>query len=649
MATSGNFLTSDSGQGGGNFYGRTRFYWWRTDWGRSGSVGYHNVSYNLKTYGGSSSYWQYFYNGSMNVDGTGYTFSSPIKAYGNGATNLSGTKSKTMYTNSSGDRSFSASAQGGIYTSAINTTGSGSWSLNNIPMYGGITSVSPTSGLTDETSSISVNWYKYTGRATLWFRMDDVSGGTSDTTYRIRNVGPDPYSWSGFQTWLQNEMVSHNSSKLHIYYGDDLDSNGSEDHYNSALEYTITIANGSGQANPTFTDFGYEDTNATTVGITGDDQVLIQGKSTLEVTVDSSDAATTNKNANRGTYSFTIGSYADSETWPSSGDVVNTVGVVSDVSGSQNLSVKAVDSRTNNTTVTKSVSVLPYSSPTFVPDFDIKYTNDFDKDSGLTVVADGTKIADTSPLTHSSTDLNDVATADGVRFDMSKDNNTSYTGTWEDVTTAFGSGTGDITTTIATLEADLLTKMNGIGADNTVKWYIKFEITDELETTVYEVVIDIGKPIFRIGTDGYVYNNEERIPTTNQIEVLEVTFNNGTSTRSTNVASAGLVPGAIGDTSYTAPEDVSIAFTTSSMTDRTAGITRNYLAIDGAAVGQGGYTSGTAWEVHTTVHKLDVDKGETITIGMWWTQSSGTATITNNVTDSAFPNKVMGVVTPRNT
>jgi len=71
MATSGNFLTSDSGQGGGNFYGRMIFEWWQVNSGISGSVGYHGINYHLKTYGGSSSYYQYFYNGSMNVDGSG--------------------------------------------------------------------------------------------------------------------------------------------------------------------------------------------------------------------------------------------------------------------------------------------------------------------------------------------------------------------------------------------------------------------------------------------------------------------------------------------------------------------------------------------------------------------------------------------------
>lgn len=509
MSTSGSFLTSDSGQGGGNFYGRTIFSWSRTDWGRSGNVGYHNVSYNLKTYGGSPSYWQMFFNGSMNVDGTGYGFPSSIKAYGAGATNLSGTYAKTMYTDTAGNRSFGASAQGGIYTAAINTAGSGSWALANIPMYGGISSVSPNSGITDETGTISVGWSKYTGLATLYFRLDQINN--ADTTYRIRNVTSNPYSWVGWATWVRQTMVNTNSTTLYIYYGDDLDSNGSEDHYNSPVTRPITIANESGQANPTFNDFDYEDTNSSTVAITGSNQILIQGKSTLRVTVDASDAATTNKNANRATYSFSIGGYSNSAPWPASGNVVHNVGTVSDVFGTQNLSVQAIDSRSNSKKVTKSVNVVPYSSPAFVPDLKVRYSNDFDVTDGITVEASSSKIASVSPMTISSVDKNSVNGTSGVRFDLSKGNNSSYSGSWTNIATSFGAGTGDITATLATVASSITTKMNSMTADNTVKWYVKFQITDALETTYYETVIDIGKPIFRIGTDGNVYNNEIRM------------------------------------------------------------------------------------------------------------------------------------------
>lgn len=586
MATSGNFLTSDSGQGGGNFYGRTIFEWWRTDWGRSGSQGYHNISFTHKTYGGSGGYWQYFYQGSMNVDGSGYGYASPIQAYGAGATTL-GSGSKTLYTDSAGNRSFGASAQGGVYYNTINTSGSGSWALDNIPMYGDINAISfsPAGALTDESTSVTVDWYKYAGTAHIWFRLDQINN--SDGTHHKIGMA-DPYTWTGWQTWLRTTMVNTNSTTLYIYYGDDLDSNGSVDRWDTPNTYTVTIKNDAGQANPTFVDFDYIDTNGTTTAITGNNQVLIQGKSTLQATVAVADKATPNKNANMSTYLFTVGGYSSSSAWSNVADVVKNIGAVSDVSGVQSLSVKAIDSRTNFKTVTKSVEILPYASPAFVGAFNVKYDNDYDTSDGITVIADGTRIASVSPLTLSGTDKNSVNGTTGVQFDVSKGNNTSYTGTWVNVATSFGTNTGDITTTLATLEAAILTKINGLTADNTVRWYVKFRITDALETTNFETFIDIGKPIFRIGFDGNVYNNEEQllvIPMISRLaDDLAAAATNGTGTVtpwSSGINTLHCVHGAGSGNSSTIVFDVSFSFWAATST----GARTWALKLDGVAIG----------------------------------------------------------------
>lgn len=505
MATSGSFLTSDSGQGGGVYYGRMIFEWWRTSWGYGGPA-YHNIAYHLKTYGGSSSYWQYFYQGSMNVDGAGYSWGT-TQAYGNGAT-VFGDYYKTLYTDSAGNRSFSASAQGGVFNNTINTSGSSSWSLDTIPMYGGVSSISIASPFTDESGNPVVDWYKYTGTARLWYRLDLINNADSTHQY----ISPsDPHTWSGWQTWLRTSMVNTNSTVLYIYYGDDLDNNGSVDNWQGPWTYAVSIKNDTGQADPTFTNFTYADTNAATVAVTGSNQILIQNKSTLEATVSVANKATANKNATMSSYLFTVGGYASSSTWSSGSNVVKTIGTVTDVSGTQSLSVKAIDSRTNFKTVTKSVTILPYVSPAFVPSLNVAYTNDFDKSSGITVTASGSTIATISPMTLTGTDKNSVNGTSGIQFDLSKSNNSSYTGVWVNVANSRTSGSSEVTATLATIASDILTKMNGLTADNTVKWYVKFKIVDALETQYFETVINIGKPIFRIGTDTNVYNNEEQL------------------------------------------------------------------------------------------------------------------------------------------
>lgn len=508
MATSGNFLTSDSGQGGGNFYGRTIFEWWRTGWGRSGGVGYHNISFTHKTYGGSSSYYQKFYQGSMNVDGAGYGYPSPITAYGAGVTTL-GSGSKTLYTNSAGNRWFSASAQGGIVWNTINTSGSGGWDLDNIPMHASLTALSM------DTGGIAA-----TDEGPMWLEFSNPAGGSVDAFIEVggTRIFTSPgwqssrYNFpfnTGLKEALQNATPNSNTATLRVGIHDAIGGTDIWDYRDRGYQ----IKNDYGQANPTFSNFTYADTNSTTASITGNDQILIQGKSTLQTTVSVANKATANKGASMSSYTFSIGSYSQGSSWSSSSNVVKNIGTISDVTGAHNLSVKAIDSRGNFKTVTKSVTIIPYSSPAFVPTLSINYTNNYDNTNGLTVTADGTKIAGVSPITITSVDKNSVNGASGVQFDMSKSNNSSYTGSWVNVATSFGANTGNITTTLSTLQTAILNKMNSLTADNTVKWYIKFKITDALETRYYETYIDIGKTIFRIGTDGYVYNNEVKLAT----------------------------------------------------------------------------------------------------------------------------------------
>lgn len=281
----------------------------------------------------------------------------------------------------------------------------------------------------------------------------------------------------------------------------------------------VTIKNDVGQANPTFSNFTYVDTNTTTpiaggtVGVTGSNQVLIQGLSTLEVTVSSGNAATTNKSASRGVYNFTIGGYSANATWPSSGNVVQTIGTVSDVSGSQSLSVQAQDARGNGTTVSKTVTVLPYSNPGFYGGLAVRYTNSFDYTGGLTVdlasIGPGNVISGMSAMNLSGTDKNVVNTTSGLKFDISKNDNSHYTGTQVNITTTTATDhSGYISTNPTTLASAILTKMAGLGQDNTTKWFITFSITDIFQTKSYTVAIDIGRPVMRIGNDGYLYNNE---------------------------------------------------------------------------------------------------------------------------------------------
>lgn len=479
MATSGNFITSNSGQGGGNYYGQMIFEWWETGRGISGSVGYHNIAYHLKTYGGSPSYWQMFYNGSMNVDGAGYSWGT-TQAYGGGAT-VFGDYGKTLYTDSAGNRSFGASAQGGIYYNTINTSGSGSWALDWIPLHSNITGA--TGNITDEASTYYVTYNNPAGGAiNVYVELPAIGAGTYNGVSNYASG-----SAVSFQTdiaAIRTAMVNTNSTTVRYVVHDTIGG----DNW-TWIDSTLTIANGSGQANPTFTNYTYKDNNATTAAVTGNDQYLIQGQSDLLVTITSANKATPNKNANMSYYTFTIGGYSNNATYSSSTTVTKAIGAVSDVSGSQVLGVKAVDSRGNSKTVTKNVTVLPYAAP--VVNATATRANGYD--DALILTVNGS----ISPLTISGTDKNSIkststSTANRVEYRVSQDGG-AY-GAWTDLAATQTSGTGVITGD----SQPIIAAAGSASADHT--YTIQVRITDKLTNTIQTIGQNQGTPIFLIST-----------------------------------------------------------------------------------------------------------------------------------------------------
>jgi hypothetical protein len=354
----------------------------------------------------------------------------------------------------------------------------------------------------------------FTDEGPAWVEFTNPSGTTvqafleapdgSNRVYTSSNTGSrHNFAWSPTLTQkLQQATPNSNSYTVRIGIFDGFG------HYDYR-DRTYTIKNDVGQANPVFTDFDYRDTNATTVAVTGDDQVLIQGVSTLEVEVEAADKAVPQKYATMANYNVTLGSYNQNQAFASSGDVTHTVGSVSDVTGLQTLGVRAVDSRGNGKTVSKNVTILPYNGPGFFYALDIKYANEFDAVDGLSAVGyDSNAMAIISPMTYLGTDKNVVNTTSGVKFDIKKGASGSFSGTWTNVTVTQEAGTGLIRTNMANLASAILTRMNALGADNTVPWFIKFRINDSLEQHDYTLTIDIGRPILRIGTDGNLYHKE---------------------------------------------------------------------------------------------------------------------------------------------
>ena len=112
-------------------------------------------------------------------------------------------------------------------------------------------------------------------------------------------------------------------------------------------------------AKPNFTDFDFADVNASVAGATGDNQLLVEGQSTLEVTVPAAKRAIARHGSSIRKYILTCGGQVKEATYSSNGAVTLTIPEVS----SGTITVTAVDSRGLKTSVTKNASFRSYFPP----------------------------------------------------------------------------------------------------------------------------------------------------------------------------------------------------------------------------------------------------------------------------------------------
>lgn len=250
---------------------------------------------------------------------------------------------------------------------------------------------------------------------------------------------------------------------------------------------TIT-ANVSNDAAPTFSDFTFADTNATTTAITGNNSVMISGKSTIAATISAANAATANYSASMAKYTFAVaGLYAD-ENYSASA-ITKTLGSPTVAnnelpSAMRDLTVSAIDSRGLSTAVTKAVTIVPYQAPTV--NATALRVNGFENDTTISISGTFSRIE------VSGTAKNTVNSSSGVKYRY-KAQSTSTWGSWTNKTATVDTATGSVSVANFTLNLD-----------NQASYDIQVQITDKLETTIVSLVVSVGQPAFFIGTDGRV-------------------------------------------------------------------------------------------------------------------------------------------------
>ena len=443
MSSSGSFNTS-------GYDGRYLTFSWSVS-SQSIENNSTTISWSLKGAGSAGSSWYNSGNFKVVINGTTvYSSATRIKLY-NGTVVSSGTF--TMTHDSSGNKSFSASAEAGIYYVAVNCSGSGSWSLPQISRAASITNAP---NFTDEQNP-TINYLNPAGNSVTTLQACiSLTGSTDNIPYR--NISKTGSSYTFNLTESERNILraaAANSNTLSVIFYVKTIISGQT--FYSTLTRTMTIVN----AAPTISGISYKDTNAITIGITGNDQKIIQNNSNVSFTIGSIAAR---KSATLTKVSLTVNSVTVNSSLSGS-SVSNKTVSFGTINSSSSLAatITVTDSRGNTSSANVNITMLAWQTPSAI--ITCARRNNYYTETDLKVNAD-----------YSSLDGKNTIS---IQYQTKE----SSGSTWG---------------YLYNLVDNVLTT---ISLDNTKAWDIRVVVTDRLGSATYTISIDKGVPIIFFDKD----------------------------------------------------------------------------------------------------------------------------------------------------
>lgn len=317
-------------------------------------------------------------------------------------------------------------------------------------------------------NSVKLDFYNPLNR-TMSIRMwSHVSQGFVTDTINITGT---TYTFTPNENTLYSSIPNNTSSTYNI----DVTYSGNK-YVKTGGKYSINTT----ASKPTFTNnFGLKDTtvNDLTTAI-GNNQILVQNVSNINLTIASANKMVANKSATPRDYSILFGNLNKSAITYTANDLDVNVGVITST-GNITATVVAYDSRGSNTPVTKSFNVIQYNAPR-IDISGIQRLNNYETETHV-------KIAGTfDKVTVGNEDKNLIKL---VRFRYKE----STSQTWESWTeiSMRAQGSGSYETNTVTLQLD-----------NTKQFNFQIEVTDRAKTTTTNAILNVGEPLMFLYTNG---------------------------------------------------------------------------------------------------------------------------------------------------
>lgn len=204
-------------------------------------------------------------------------------------------------------------------------------------------------------------------------------------------------------------------------------------------------------SNPTF-NVAYKDTNSTTTTITGNNQQIIQNKSTVQFNITSASAK---NSATLSSVKITINGVTQTKSI-SSATLNFDYGVVN-VAQNINASVQLIDSRGLSTTKQVTLTILPWSNPTAI--ITLLRKSNYYSETDIKVDANYSSLASHNTIS--------------IKYRYKK----TTTSTWS----SYVNLSDNVTATFT--------------ADNQYEWDVQVVVQDRLATTTYNLTLAVGQPI----------------------------------------------------------------------------------------------------------------------------------------------------------
>ena len=436
---------------------------------------YSNCSYSLDFIVSPSGYTWRASSGSWGMSGdVSNSGSIASMSYYSGTTTLaSGTFTKGHSSDGSGSFSINFSfSSSWTFNGSDNLSGT----LTNIPRQANITG---SSNFNDEQNP-TISYSNQAGNSVSSLQACIASSNGSTTYAGYRDISKTGSSYTFNLTTTERNALrsaaSTNSLSVRFYVKTVIGGNT----YYSYHNRTMTIVN----ANPTFDNFEFEDINETTLALTGDNQVNVNGYSNIKATISTTNKATANKQATMSKYRFTIGTASVDIPYSSSEDVS---GVINNAENGT-YTVYAIDSRKNATPVPKLASSV------------IAYEKIYINPSTSNVARNNNQVGNKAILTLNGTFWNDnfglvTNTIKSVAYQFKKTSSSS----WITGTTSITPTTSENTFTFT---GEIASDNNDTTWDLEDSYNIRITITDELSSTSVDFILPSAVPTLSLDKDG---------------------------------------------------------------------------------------------------------------------------------------------------